>query len=41
MGAKYANPLWLAAIAWVVVLVLTVLNTQLVVQDIIALAEYL
>ena len=41
MGDKYANPWWLAAIAWVVVLVLTVLNTQLVVQDIIALAEYL
>ena len=41
MGATYANPWWLAGIAWFVVVILTVLNGQLVVQDVIELVEYL
>jgi manganese transport protein len=31
---KHANPTWLAVIAWIVVVVLTVLNLQLVIQDV-------
>jgi manganese transport protein len=34
---KYANPKWLAALGWIVVAVLTALNLQLVVSDIVAL----
>ena len=34
---RHANPRWLAAIAWIVVAVLTVLNLQLVLQDLIQL----
>ncbi|MCI1936224.1 MAG: Nramp family divalent metal transporter [Bifidobacteriaceae bacterium] len=37
MGEKYANPRWLAVLGWFVTAVLTVLNLQLVVQDIAAL----
>lgn len=37
MGEKYANPRWLAVLGWFVTAVLTVLNLQLMVQDIAAL----
>lgn len=37
MGEKYANPRWLAVLGWLVTVILTVLNLQLVVQDIAAL----
>ena len=38
---RHANPWWLATIAWIVVVVLTVLNLQLVVQDVMQLFSYL
>jgi len=31
---KYANPRWMAFLAWIVVAVLTGLNLQLVIQDV-------
>ena len=38
---KHANPWWLATIAWIVVVVLTTLNAQLVIQDVSELISYL
>ncbi|NLT80349.1 MAG: Nramp family divalent metal transporter [Bifidobacterium crudilactis] len=41
MGKEYANPWWLAVIAWFVVILLTGLNIQLLVQDVGQLLQYL
>ena len=38
---RHANPVWLAVIAWIVVAVLTALNLQLVVQDVMQIAAAL
>lgn len=37
MGEKYANPRWMAILGWIVAAVLTYLNLQLVVQDVLLL----
>lgn len=37
MGEKYANPRWMAILGWIVAAVLTYLNLQLVVQDVMLL----
>lgn len=37
MGEKYANPRWMAVLGWIVAAVLTYLNLQLVVQDVMLL----
>lgn len=41
MGKKYANPLWMSILAWLIVIVLTGLNIQLVVQDLQQLIAFL
>ncbi|MCH4160380.1 Nramp family divalent metal transporter [Bifidobacterium sp.] len=41
MGKEYANSWWMATIAWLVVIILTGLNLQLVIQDVGQLLQYL
>ncbi|MFT8639654.1 Nramp family divalent metal transporter [Bifidobacterium sp.] len=41
MGRKYANPLWMSILAWIVVAVLSGLNVWLIVQDIQQLIAFL
>ncbi|MFT8704668.1 Nramp family divalent metal transporter [Bifidobacterium aquikefiricola] len=41
MGEKYANPIWMSTLAWIVVAVLSGLNVWLVVQDVTQLIAFL